>query len=310
VGNYIQLASYNSGMSVAEMEEKFRGQVKTPVLADVYWREGAKLLTTKNTTRRGTTSRKFCMNSPVRRGRPRRRFIGRNRCFIRTISKTRRHAYESFLQGFPGNANTGPGQFRLGVCYFSLNNFERSAAVFEEFSQTFPFGRIGEKRRVKHRHFLFPVGRCGKNHLDVFGLRPALSGRGRCGRRVSFSWAVFGKGRPGKPGSGNLSARSAETAGVPPGPVFVGPPAQKFSEPVGEKNAYEQLALKVSAKSDPYRIAGLLALADIYLAANDAEGALAVYGDVLKKTRPMKPAVRLAQQQMAAIRAAHGGWGQ
>ena len=60
------------------------------------------------------------------------------------------------------------------------------------------------------------------------------------------------------------------------------------------------------AKSDPYRIAGLLALADIYLAANDAEQALAVYSDV-EKNAADEPSRGLAQQQIAAIRAVVGG---
>jgi hypothetical protein len=66
---------------------------------------------------------------------------------------------------------------------------------------------------------------------------------------------------------------------------------KSLSEPAGERQAYQAL-LKVPAKSDPYRIAGLLALADIYLAANDADAGLGGVWGRFEKCQPMREVVR------------------
>jgi predicted negative regulator of RcsB-dependent stress response len=76
---------------------------------------------------------------------------------------------------------------------------------------------------------------------------------------------------------------------------------KNLSEPAGEKLAYESLRA-VPAKGDLYRIAGILALADLFVAANDAPKALAAYEDV-KKNATDEASRSLAQQQISAIRA-------
>jgi tetratricopeptide (TPR) repeat protein len=222
------------------------------------------------------------MNSPVRRGPPRRLFIGRNPFSFKRITKTP-SAYESFLQGFPGNANTAPAQFHLGVSYFSLNNFDRSAAVFEEFAKTFPTDELAKSAVLNAAISYSRVGDVEKTTLAYLGLRVPVSGRGRCGRVVYSTGQFLEK-------VGQESRALEAYRRVPPKlPEY--PQAlyllarlhKSLSEPAGERQAYQAL-LKVPAKSDPYRIAGLLALADIYLAANDAEGPWRCMG-TLKKTR-------------------------
>ncbi len=308
VGNYIQLASYNSGMSVAEMEEMFRGQVKTPVLADVYWREGAKLFNDKKYDQARDNFQKILYEFPSSSWAPQASYYRAESLFYQDNFKDAASAYESFLQGFPGNANQAPAQFRLGVCYFSLNNFERSAAVFEEFSQTFPSDELAKNAVLNTAISYSRLGDVDKTTLTYLAYAERFPGADDVGAAIIQLGQFLEKV--------GQESRALETyRRVPPKrPEY--PQAlyllarlhKSLSEPVGEKNAYEQL-IKVSAKSDPYRIAGLLALADIYLVANDAEGALSVYGDV-EKNATDEASRGLAQQQLAAIRAALAGAGQ
>lgn len=308
VGNYVQLASYNSGMSVAEMEEKFRGQVKTPVLADVYWREGAKLYNDKKYDEARDNFQKILYEFPSSSWAAQASFYRAESLFYQDNFKDAASAYESFLQGFPGNANVAPGQFRLGVCYFSLNNFDRSAAVFEEFAQTFPSDELAKNAVLNTAISYARLGDVDKTTLmylayaqrypDADDVGAAMIQLGQFLEKVgqeSRALETYRRVPPKRPEHPQALYLLAQLH-------------KSLSEPVGEKNAYEQL-IKVSAKSDPYRIAGLLALADIYLVANDAAGALSVYSDV-EKNAADDASRTLAQQQGAAIRAALSGGGQ
>jgi TolA-binding protein len=302
VTNYIQLASYNAGMSVEEMENNFRGQTKTPVLADVYWREGAQNFNDKKYDAARENFQKILYEFPSSSWASQASFYRAESLFLQENFKDAVAGYESFLQGFPGNANTAPAQFHLGVSYFSLNNFDRSAVVFDEFSKTFPkdelaksavlntaisYARLGdvEKTTVGYLRYgeLYPeaddVG------LAYIQLGQFLEKVGQESRALEAYRGVTSK-RKEYPQALYLLARLHKT----------------LSEPVGERQSYAAL-LSVSAKGDPYRIAGLLALADLHLAANDAEKALAVYGDVLKNATDEASRV-LAQNQISAIRAA------
>ncbi|MBL8023252.1 MAG: tetratricopeptide repeat protein [Elusimicrobia bacterium] len=302
VSNYIQLASYNSGMTVAEMETAFRGETKTPVLADVYWREGAKNFNEKNYDAARNNFQKILYEFPSSSWASQASYYRAESLFLQENYKDAVASYESFLQGFPGNANSAPAQFHLAVSYFSLNNFDRSAAVFEEFSKTFPnddlsrsavlnaaisYARLGDVEKTTRGYLryaeLFPeaedVG------VAFIQLGQFLEKVGQESRAVEAYRRVPSK-RKEYPQALYLLARLHKT----------------LSEPVGERRSYEAL-LTVGAKGDPYRIAGLLALADLHLAANDAEKALSVYGDVLKNATD-DPSRILAQTQISAIRAA------
>ena len=165
VGNYIQLASYNSGMSVKEMEEKFRGETKTPVLADVYWREGAKNFNDKKYDAARENFQKILYEFPSSSWASQASFYRAESLFLQEDYKNAVVAYESFLQGFPGNANVAPAQFHLGVSYFSLNNFDRSAAVFEEFSKTFPSDELAKSAALNAAISYSKVGDVEKTTL-------------------------------------------------------------------------------------------------------------------------------------------------
>ncbi|MBK8576080.1 MAG: tetratricopeptide repeat protein [Elusimicrobia bacterium] len=304
VGNYIQLASYNSGMPVKEMEEKFRGKTKTPVLADVYWREGAKLFNNKEYDAARDNFQKILYEFPSSSWASQASFYRAESLFLQENFKEAAVAYETFLQGFPGNANTAPAQFHLGVSYFSVNNFYRSAVVFEEFQKTFPTDELAKSAMLNAAISYSRVGDVEKTtlaYLQYASLYPNADDVGASYIQLGQFLEKVGQ-----------ESRALETYRRVPPKVPEYPQAlyllarlhKSLSEPAGERQAYLALQ-KVPAKSDPYRIAGLLALADIYLAANEADPALALYADVLKNASD--DANRsLAQQQISAIRGAVG----
>jgi TolA-binding protein len=302
VDNYIQLASYNSGMSIQELEEKFRGKTKSPVLADVYWREGAKNFNDKKYDAARDNFQKILYEFPSSSWASQASFYRAESLFLQENYKDAVTAYESFLQGFPGNANTAPAQFHLGVSYFSLNNFDRSAAVFDEFAKTFPTDELAKSAVLNAAISYSRVGDVEKTtlaYLNYASLFPDADDVGASYIQLGQFLEKVGQE------SRALEAYRRVPSQLPEYPqalYLLARLHKSLSEPAGERQAYQAL-LKVPAKSDPYRIAGLLSLADIHLAANDAEQALAVYGDVLKNASD-EGSRALAQQQISEIRAA------
>jgi TolA-binding protein len=304
VGNYIQLASYNSGMSVKEMEEKFRGETKTPVLADVYWREGAKNFNDKNYDAARDNFQKILYEFPSSSWASQASFYRAESLFLQENYKDAVPSYESFLQGFPGNANVAPAQFHLGVSYFSLNNFDRSAAVFEEFSKTFPKDELAKSAVLNAAISYSRVGDVEKTtlaYLNYAALFPDAEDVGIAYIQLGQFLEKVGQESRALEAYARVPQKLPE---YPQALYLLARLHKSLSEPAGERQSYQAL-LKVPAKSDPYRIAGILALADLYLAANDADQALAVYADVLKNAKD-ESSRTLAEQQISAIRAAVG----
>jgi TolA-binding protein len=304
VGNYIQLASYNSGMSVKDMEDNFRGKTKTPVLADVYWREGAQNFNEKNYDAARDNFQKILYEFPSSSWASQASYYRAESLFLQENYRDAVVSYESFLQGFPGNANTAPAQFHLGVSYFSLNNFDRSGAVFDEFRKTFPTDDLAKSAALNAAISYSRLGDVEKTtvaYLEYASLYPDAEDVGTAYIQLGQFLEKVGQE------SRALEAYRRVPKKVPEYPqslYLLARLHKSLSEPAGERQAYLALQ-KLTAKSDPYRIAGLLALADIYLAANEADPALAVYGDVVKNA-PDEANRALAQQQISAIRAAVG----
>ena len=304
VGNYIQLASYNSGMSVTEMEEKFRGETKTPVLADVYWREGAKNFNDAKYAAALENFQKILYEFPSSSWASQASFYRAESLFLQENYKDAVASYESFLQGFPGNANTAPAQFHLGVCYFSLNNFDRSAAVFEEFAKTFPTDELAKSAALNAAISYSRVGDVEKTtlaYLNYTSLYPDAEDVGAAYIQLGQFLEKVGQESRALEAYRRVPSKQPE---YPQALYLLARLHKNLSEPVGERQAYEAL-LKVPAKSDPYRIAGLLSLAEIHLLASDADRALAVYGDVMKNAAD-EGSRALAQEQISEIRAKIG----
>ena len=304
VGNYIQIASYNSGMSVKEMEEKFRGEIKTPVLADVYWREGAKNFNDKKYEAARDNFQKILYEFPSSSWASQASYYRAESLFLQENYKDAVPSYESFLQGFPGNANTAPAQFHLGVSYFSLNNFDRSAAVFEEFSKTFPKDELAKSAVLNAAISYSRVADVEKTtlaYLRYAELYPDADDAGAAYIQLGQFLEKVGQESRALEAYARVPQKLPE---YPQALYLLARLHKSLSEPAGERQAYQAL-LKVPAKSDPYRIAGLLALADIYLQANDADGAMSVYADVSKNAAD-EASRALAEQQISEVRAAVG----
>jgi TolA-binding protein len=301
VDNYIQLASYNSGMTADQLTELFKGKTKSPVLADIYWTEGAKQYNEKNYAAARENFQKILYEFPSSSWAAQASFYRAETLFFEEKYLEAVGAYDGFLQGFPDNANVPPARFHLGVSYFSLNNFERSAAVFDQYSKDFPtdplarnaalntaisYSRIGDVDKTNQAYINYAAAYPDADDLGAafIQLGQFLEKVGQESRAIEAYKRVPEK-RPEYAQSLYLLARLYKN----------------LSEPAGEKLAYESLRA-VPAKGDLYRIAGILALADLFVAANDAPKALAAYEDV-KKNATDEASRSLAQQQISAIRA-------
>jgi hypothetical protein len=78
----------------------------------------------------------------------------------------------------------------LGVSYFSLNNFERSAAVFEEFAKTFPTDELAKSAVLNAAISYSRVGDVEKTTLAYLNYASCFRTRTMWARRI-FSSGSF-----------------------------------------------------------------------------------------------------------------------
>jgi thioredoxin-like negative regulator of GroEL len=78
---------------------------------------------------------------------------------------------------------------------------------------------------------------------------------------------------------------------------------RKRNDEASQRQAYESLR-KAPARKDPYRIAGLLQLAELDVAKNDFKGAKAIYEDVAANAQD-EQSVSLAKEQLKVLQTAN-----
>jgi|GEM_PF-2507710 len=298
VNQYLQLASYQSGMSIEEIQVKFPGS-KPAVLAEMYWQKGAEAYNAKTYDVALDFFQKLLYEFPNSSWAPQASFY-RGEClfFLEKFAESV-GAYETFLQSYPTSVQRPLAEFHLGVSYFNRNNYERSATLFRDFAESYPSDPLAQGALLNAAISFSRTGDVPKTteaYMNYAGNYPKADD-------VGAAWIQLGQflekyGRE----SGAIEAYTRVTNERPEYPqalYFLAKLYRILGDSKGERNAYERLQ-KVQAKNDPYRISGLLGLADLAVAANDAQEAMAVYRDVAKNATD-QASRELAEKQISAI---------
>ncbi|MBK6880350.1 MAG: tetratricopeptide repeat protein [Elusimicrobia bacterium] len=305
VDQLLSYAYYKSGMSPDEISKLTAGQAKSPVLADIYWEEGAKAYNNKDYAKARESFQKLLYEFPSATVAPQASFFRAESVFLQENWADAIPAYGSFLSSYPDDPQKPLAQFHLAVSHFNLNEHDKSAEIFEAFSKNYPNHELAKSATLNAAISYARTGDPNKTtqaYLNYASLYPDADDVGmayiqlgqfleKAGQetRALEAYRRVPKSRPEYPQALYQLGRLHKT----------------LNEPVGERRSYEALR-DLAKKSDPYRVAGVLALADMHVAANDAQRALGAYEDVAANAAD-DVSRTLARQQIRAIKNALKG---
>lgn len=279
VQDFLQISYVQVGKSEAELEALTQGQAKSQVLADLYWEKGAKAYNDKDYPTAIGYFEKILIDFPASSLAAQAFFYRAESLYLSEKYQDAAAAYKNFLAQFPNDDQSPTALYRLGVSLFNMNRFEESAVTFENFLQRYPSDPLAQSAAENIPLAYSKIGKVLESEKAYEQLLARTTDpTQRAGLLIQMAQIQE------RNGEGQAAIRYYEQ---------VDPSTEQFSEAMYsagvvyakagqtelEMTAYEKL-LPVNPKNDPYRIAGISRLAELYISQGNAKKALSIYSDV------------------------------
>jgi len=280
----LQMSYYRQGKSIEELEKLIAEFPKSRFAADTYWKLGAEAFNKKNYPLAQRYFQKVVLDFPESTSAAQAFYYQAECYYLQEKYAEAVNAYENFVLNFPEDRLLSQAMFRKAVCYFNMGEFEKSVLAFKDFSLTYPEDPLAKdaalnialsyKKAQKLRGSIeayenfvltYPEDeKVGFVFLQIGSLYEVLDDYGKA---VEAYEKVPG-GKREKSEAEFYAARCYD----------------KLQMPEKQKEAYEALVNFVP-RSDEYRLAGLMRLAEIYEAEGQTQKGLVIYGDIVKNSK-------------------------
>lgn len=281
VQDFLQIAYVQVGKTDEELELLTQGQVKTQVLADLYWEKGAKAFNEKDYPNAINYFEKILINFPASSLASQSSFYRAESLYSQSKFIEAAAAYKNFLAQYPNDDQAPTALFRLGVSLFNQNRFEEAAVTFENFLQRYPDDPLAQNAAENIPVAYAKIGKTAESESAYTSLLARAKDPAQ--RAVLLIQAGQIKEK-----AGNAAEAIKYYEQVDPSvPEYaaaiysIGNIHAQAGQSEQEIKAYEKL-LSVSKKDDPYRLAGISRMAELYIAQGNAKKALELYSDVAK----------------------------
>ncbi len=279
VQDFLQMSYVQAGKSDQEIEQLTKGQAKSQVLADLYWEKGAKAYNDKDYKTALGYFEKILIEFPASSLAAQASFYRAESFFLEQKYDESSSAYKNFLTQFPNDQQAPTALFRLGVGLFNLNRFDESAMTFESLVKKYPDDPMAA---TAAENIPLAYAKIGKSAESENALEALIN-------RTSD---------PAKKAQLNLQlAQIKEKNGLAADAIAfyqkVDPSQKEYAQAIyGMGNLYSQAGqsdqemasyeklLNSQPKDDPYRIAAISRLAELYIGQGQAQKALSTYKDV------------------------------
>ncbi|HOW28303.1 MAG TPA: tetratricopeptide repeat protein [Elusimicrobiota bacterium] len=295
----LQTCYYRANKTPEEIQKLTQKQPKSAILADIYWEEGAKAYNNKDYVRARSYFDKIMFEFPSSSLAPQAAFYRAESFYQQEKFVEATPAYMNFIQYFPTDSQVGVAKFHLSVSYFNQNEFLKSAEAFDDFVTAFPddpmaknaalnvalcYTKIQETDKAidAYRYYI-------QNYADAAEVGGIYLQMGALFEKVGQDDKAIHVYREV---TSNLTEYPEALFGV--ARCF-----RKLNRLDEERAAYEQFR-DVQPKNNPYRLGGLLQLAEIYIIENKLDAARATYQDVLK-SNPDEQSAATAQQRLQLL---------
>ena len=303
VTQLLQTCYYQTKMSPEEIEKLTAGQAKTGVLADIYWEEAAKLYNDKQYEKALADFQKILFEFPSSSVAPQASFYRAESLFLLEKYAEAIPAFENFVQYYPADPSRSQAMFLLSVSFFNQKEYPKAGAAFREFAKTFPDDPLAKNAALN-------AGVCFAKAADVDGAVDAYLKYAATYPEAEDLGAVYLQLGDFLEKAGQLDKAADAYSRVPAnrpeyaqGLYQAAEVHRKRNDEASQLQSYETLR-RSSVKKDPYRIAGLLQLAEMYVAKNNFKGAKALYEDVAANAQD-EQSVSLAKEQLKVLQSAN-----
>jgi TolA-binding protein len=297
--SYVQTSYYRMKKTPEEIEKLTAGQVKSGVLADMYWENGAKAYNAKDYVKAQQYFQKILLDFPSSSAAPRAYFYRAESLYSTGKLDEAARAYKTFVEGYPNDEQVPMAMFRLGVAYFDMKSYPEAAQAFQKFVKAYP-----DDPMAKNAALNVPLCYLKSNQWDkAVSAYQDLAASAK--DAVTQASALFQAGLVKQKMGQDLEAAQAflrvpaGAAEYPEALYSAGMSYERLQDGVNETRVMERLA-SVEPKDNPYRIAGVLKRAEIYEGAGNKAKALALYQDAAGHSKD-QAALALAQKKIQEL---------
>jgi len=296
----LQMSYYRQGKSVEELEKLIDQFANSRFAADTYWKLGAEAFNRKNYALAQKYFQKVVLDFPESTSAAQSFYYQAECYYVQERYGEAVSAYENFILNFPGDGLVCQAMFRKAVCYFNMNEFEKSIVAFKDFCLLYPGDPLArdaalnialsykKTQKIKesiesYENFVatYPKDeKVGFAFLQIGSLHEAMDNYGK----AVEAYEKVPQGKTEKSEAKFYAARCYD----------------KLKMPEKQKSTYESLVNFVP-KSDEYRLAGLMRLAEIYEAEGKRDKGLVIYEDIAKNSKNPEW-VSLAKDRMEVLK--------
>lgn len=301
----LQTCYFQAKKTPEEIEKLTKDQAKSPILADVYWEEGAKLYNEKNYDKARDYFQKIVFEFPTSAVAPQAMFYRAESLYLQEKYVDAVPAFHMFIDAFPTDGQQSLAQFHLAISLFNQNMFSESADAFGKFAEAFPDDPMAKNASL---NVALCYGKAGEtdNALEAYKkyiqLYPDSEDAGATYLQMGALLEKAGKDQQAAETYKTVPTSLAE---YPEALFNAGRCYRKINKGDEERQVYEALR-GVADKANAYRISGLLQLAEIHLVKNEYDKALNVYQDV-EQNASDEQSVAMAKQGIQTIQQQQGG---
>jgi TolA-binding protein len=302
VAQLLQTCYYQMKMSPEEIEKRISGQAKSGVLADMYWEEAAKLYNDKQYEKALSYFQKILFEFPNASVAPQASFYRAESLFLLEKYAEAVPSLQNFVQYYPDDPSKSQAMFHLAVAQFNLKEFGKAGAAFRAFAQQFPDDPLAKNASLNAGLSFAKAGdidNAVEAYLKYAAAYPDSEDLGAVYMQLGDFLEKANQLEKAADAYSRVPANRPERA---QGLYLASEVRRKQGDADAQKQAYEELR-KASPKNDPYRIAGLLQLAEMLVGKNDFKGAQSVYQDVASNAQD-EQSVALAKEQLKVLQSA------
>lgn len=302
VTQLLQTCFYQMKLSPGEIEKLTAGQAKSAILAEVYWEEAAKLYNEKAYDKALALFQKILFEFPSASVASQASFYRAESFFLMEKYAEAAPAFENFIQYYPDDPSRSQAMFHLAVSVFNQGDFARAGTAFKDFAERFPDDPLA-KNAVLNSAVCFgkagDVDRAVEGYLRYAATFPEAEDLGAVYLQLGDFLEKANQHEKAADAYSRVPGNRTERAQglYQAAEVYRGLP-----DPDAQRKMYEELR-GASPKNDPYRVAGMLQLAEMMIAKNDLKGARAVYSDVAANAQDAQ-SVALAKEQLKVLESA------
>jgi TolA-binding protein len=296
----LQMSYYRQGKSIEELEKLIAQFPKSRFAADTYWKLGAEAFNRKNYPLAQRYFQKVVLDFPESTSAAQAFYYQAECYYLQEKYFEAVSSYENFVLNFPEDRLVSQAMFREAICYFSMGEFEKSVNAFKEFSLSYPEDPLVKDAALnialcyKKVQKLRESIEAYENFVTVY---PKDEKVGFAFLQIGSLYEVMDEYKKAVEAYEKVPGRKREKGEAE---FYAARCYDKLKMPEKEKQVYEALVNFVP-KSDEYRLAGLMRLAEIYEAEGQLKKGLVIYGDIVNNSKN-PDWVALAKERMKILK--------